>query len=659
MPCNRLVSLVIAFLCVTLMGMAAPIHIWEFQEVTLSATHDYKNPYTDVTVWVELSGPDFKERIYGFWDGGSTFKVRFVAPAAGNWSWKSDADVNDEGLKGKSGSFEAIEWTEQEKNENPLRRGFLRATDNKHALNFADGTPYFAIGDTWFSMGADRFKWFDDSIKRPIGPQAGFKDYVRLREAQGYNWINMIATFPNWMTDDSSYHLKMYDSARTTVRSAWMEFGKNSAKNMDNEGGRPFLFPGKVPLYENLFPDMDRINPAYFQYIDRKIAYLNEHGFIPFMEAFRRDATLLWAKYHQWPESYMRFLQYFYARYHAYNTVLGPVHLDIIEATVSPDELSNAIRGVEKKFGPLPFGNLLSANANPSTLENWGDNSWITLHQIGNEREHNSYWFLTEIYHSKNPGPALNGEPYYAGYKDARGEGIGVRYSRGADGGTERDNAITRSSAYGSFLSGGFAGHVYGAEGIWGGDIEPSAPTHMWDAFTWKSGAEMRHLKTFAMSIGKLYQELVPNADLVSPNKTNDILSFVGWAYCARTPDKNIFLAYFEPECLQSQIRGARLNGVYKAQWFDPRNGTWMPAFGGKLSSNSTGVIRLPSLPDKQDWGLQLIYEGPQDPLHRIEQVPFSRRRDKYIAYWPYPVGAMVVTSVIFYLLRRKRNRKK
>ncbi|HTF19575.1 MAG TPA: DUF5060 domain-containing protein [Chryseolinea sp.] len=639
--------------------MAAPIHIWEFQEVTLSATHDYKNPYTDVTVWVELSGPDFKERIYGFWDGGSTFKVRFVAPAAGNWSWKSDADVNDEGLKGKSGSFEAIEWTEQEKNENPLRRGFLRATDNKHALNFADGTPYFAIGDTWFSMGADRFKWFDDSIKRPIGPQAGFKDYVRLREAQGYNWINMIATFPNWMTDDSSYHLKMYDSARTTVRSAWMEFGKNSAKNMDNEGGRPFLFPGKVPLYENLFPDMDRINPAYFQYIDRKIAYLNEHGFIPFMEAFRRDATLLWAKYHQWPESYMRFLQYFYARYHAYNTVLGPVHLDIIEATVSPDELSNAIRGVEKKFGPLPFGNLLSANANPSTLENWGDNSWITLHQIGNEREHNSYWFLTEIYHSKNPGPALNGEPYYAGYKDARGEGIGVRYSRGADGGTERDNAITRSSAYGSFLSGGFAGHVYGAEGIWGGDIEPSAPTHMWDAFTWKSGAEMRHLKTFAMSIGKLYQELVPNADLVSPNKTNDILSFVGWAYCARTPDKNIFLAYFEPECLQSQIRGARLNGVYKAQWFDPRNGTWMPAFGGKLSSNSTGVIRLPSLPDKQDWGLQLIYEGPQDPLHRIEQVPFSRRRDKYIAYWPYPVGAMVVTSVIFYLLRRKRNRKK
>jgi hypothetical protein len=110
---------------------------------------------------------------------------------------------------------------------------------------FDDGTPYFAIGDTWFSMGADRFKWYDDTVKRPIGPIAGFKDYVRLRKEQGFNWINMIATYPNWMTDDSSYHLRYARLAKTTIRSAWMEFGKNSAKNMDNEGGRPFIVSRK------------------------------------------------------------------------------------------------------------------------------------------------------------------------------------------------------------------------------------------------------------------------------------------------------------------------------------------------------------------------------------------------------------------------------
>jgi len=168
------------------------------------------------------------------------------------------------------------QWTETEKNENPLRRGFLRASSNNHALNYADGTPFLAIGDTWYSLGTNRFRWYDDDKERQIGPAAGFKDYVRYRKAQGYNWLNVIAAFPNWITDGKSWHIVMDDSAKTTVRSAWLEFGTGSAKNMDNEGGRPFFFPGKVPGYEDAFPDMDRINPEYFKYLDRKIDYLTQ-----------------------------------------------------------------------------------------------------------------------------------------------------------------------------------------------------------------------------------------------------------------------------------------------------------------------------------------------------------------------------------------------
>jgi hypothetical protein len=224
-------------------------------------------------------------------------------------------------------------------------------------------------------------------------------------------------------------------------------------------------------------------------------------------------------------------------------------------------------------------------------------------------REHNNYWYLTEIFNLKNPKPALNGEPYYAGYRDARGPGS-ANYTRGAAGGSERDNEFVRSGMYGSFLSGGLAGHVYGAEGIWGADIEPTAPVHMWDAFQWRSGAEMQYLRTFAFSIGKRYQELVPLADLVSPNKTHETLSYEGWAYCARTDDKQIFLVYFEKGCPLSQIRGARLNSVYRAQWFNPRDGTWLDAGNGKLAANKIGLITLPDFPGDADWGLQLIYES-------------------------------------------------
>ena len=602
-----LIAIVFA-LCPVMAGSNL-VHVWEKQELTFTAANSYKNAYVDVIVWIDLTGPGFNKRIYGFWDGGQTFHLRLAATQPGTWTWKSGSSPEDPGLANKSGSFAAVDWTEAEKTENPLRHGFLRATANQHALEHADGTPFFIIGDTWYSVGANRFRWYDDNNERPIGPMAGFKDYVRYRKAQGYNFVNVISAFPNWITDKKSWHIVMDDSAKTTVRSAWLEFGTGSAKNMDNEGGRPFFFPGKVPGYENEFPDMDRINPEYFKYLDRKIDYLNANGFIPFIEVSRRDAGLCWYKYYGWPDSYVRFIQYIFARYQANNTVLSPIHLDIIDETVSPDDYTSAIHAMEKKFGPPPFGTLLSANANPSTLENWGDDSWVTLHQIGNMREHNNYWYLTEIFNLKNPKPALNGEPYYAGYRDARGPGS-ANYTRGAAGGSERDNEFVRSGMYGSFLSGGLAGHVYGAEGIWGADIEPTAPVHMWDAFQWRSGAEMQYLRTFAFSIGKRYQELVPLADLVSPNKTHETLSYEGWAYCARTDDKQIFLVYFEKGCPLSQIRGARLNSVYRAQWFNPRDGTWLDAGNGKLAANKIGIITLPDFPGDADWGLQLIYES-------------------------------------------------
>ena len=596
----------IALLAMASTRAATPVHVWEKQEVTLTAAGSYANLYTDVTVWVDLTGPHFHKRVYGFWDGGQTFRVRVVATEPGVWSWRSGSAHEDKGLDGKTGSFTAIAWSDAEKQENPLRRGFLRASANGHALETADGMPFLVQGDTWWAAGTNRYKWYDDDRERPIGPDAGFKDYVLFRKAQGYNWINMIAAFPNWMTDGKPWHVVMDDPEKTTVRSAWLEFGTGSAKNMDDEGGRPFKFPGKVPGYEQMFPDVDRINPEYFHYIDRKIDYLNQQGFVVFIEVSRRDASLLWHKYYKWPDSYARFIEYVWSRYQANNVVLSPIHLDIISETVGPKEYDKAIDMVMKKYGPPPFGTLLSANANPSTLENWGDHSWVTLQQIGNLREHNSYWYLTEIYnHAQPAAPAINGEPYYSGYKDVRGLG-GQGYKYGAPGGTEEDARFVRSSMYGSFLSGGLGGYVYGAEGIWGADIEPAAPVKMWDAFRWISGAEVKYLREFASSIGGRYRDLVPDADLVSPDKNHDLLSYDGWAYCARTPDKSVFLAYFEKGMPKAQIRGAKLNAKYRAQWFDPRIGKWLDVGNGSLQSGVTGMIQLPEFPGDTDWGLKL-----------------------------------------------------
>lgn len=583
------------------------VRIWEKHELKFAAQNHFANPYTDATVWVDLEGPGFQKRVYGFWNGGKEFCVRVVATAPGTWRWKSGSEPHDAGLAGKEGAFDAGEWTEEEKQENPLRRGFLRASVNLHALETADGEPFFVLGDTWYAAGTNRFRWYDDDQERAIGPEAGFKDYVRYRKAQGYNWVNILAAFPNWETDGLPWHIVMKDG--TTIRSAWLEFGTGSAKNMDNEGGRPFLFPGKVPGYENVFADVDRVNPEYFKYVDRKIDYLNANGFVSFIEVSRRDASEVWKKYYSWPDSYARFIQYIWSRYQANSTVLSPIHLDIIQESVTVPDFLQAIDLVMKKYGPPPFGTLLSANSNPSTLVNWGENSWVTLHQTGNKREHEYYWYLTEIYRDAHPRPGLDGEPYYAGYFDARGLNGGYKY--GAKGGTLLDDQYVRSAMYGNVLSGGLAGHVYGAEGIWGADIEPTAPTKMWDAFQWTSGGQMQHLRTFVFSVGRRYQELVPDRGLVAPNATHTVKGYEGWAYAARTEDKKIFLVYFEKGCPQSQVRGAQVMSLYRARWFDPRAGTWMNLGNGVIAANNIGEIDLPDFPSDMDWGLSLVYQGP------------------------------------------------
>src|SRR3974377_758115 len=81
---------------------AAPVHVWEKQELTFTAARTYANPFTEVTVWVDLKGPGFDKRVYGFWDGGRPFHLRLAATAPGAWTWRSGSTPPDEGLAGKS-----------------------------------------------------------------------------------------------------------------------------------------------------------------------------------------------------------------------------------------------------------------------------------------------------------------------------------------------------------------------------------------------------------------------------------------------------------------------------------------------------------------------------------------------------------------------------
>jgi len=127
----------------------------------------------------------------------------------------------------------------------------------------------------------------------------------------------------------------------------------------------------------------------------------------------------------------------------------------------------------------------------------------------------------------------------------------------------------------------------------------------------WPSADQMRHLKTFVLSQGTKYQELAPASELVSPSRYGPAEAYVGWAYCAATPDREFLLVYFEKECPRASLSGLLPQRAYKSRWFDPRSGAWSDAGEGTLTADAEGRAAVPPFPggksrSQNDWGLSL-----------------------------------------------------
>jgi hypothetical protein len=162
---------------------------WEPFEVGMTATAELSNAYVEALpdsgkpyVQVTFTGASGEAKglryaVAGFWDGGKTWKARFAPPAPGGWSYS--ASSGDPGLAGVKGTFQCTAWTEAEKAANPTRHGFVRVT--KHGarsgryFEYADGTPFLWIGDTWWP-------WARKGI-----PFAKFQQVVDDRAAKGFS----------------------------------------------------------------------------------------------------------------------------------------------------------------------------------------------------------------------------------------------------------------------------------------------------------------------------------------------------------------------------------------------------------------------------------------------------------------------------------------
>ncbi len=144
---------------------AQATHPWEVVEMTFEARREYSNAYMDglpdrgtplaQATFTGTSGAarGMRHTLALFWDGGKAWKVRFAPPAAGEWTWSTASA--DPGFDAAAGRIQVEEWTEAEKQANPARHGFIRVRQNEpragRYFEYADGTPFLWIGDTWWN----------------------------------------------------------------------------------------------------------------------------------------------------------------------------------------------------------------------------------------------------------------------------------------------------------------------------------------------------------------------------------------------------------------------------------------------------------------------------------------------------------------------------
>ncbi|MBO7688723.1 MAG: DUF5060 domain-containing protein [Kiritimatiellae bacterium] len=158
---KTMIALAVAACAATAFG--ADVETWRATELAFEAGADYDKTGADAVTFDAVFTHASGEKVTrpGFWDGGKTFRVRFAPTKPGRWSW-STACRGDAALDGKPGALEAKPYAG---GLEIYKRGFVKAAKGAKHFTYADGTPFFYLGDTHWGL-------YKEEIDEP-GPHAG------------------------------------------------------------------------------------------------------------------------------------------------------------------------------------------------------------------------------------------------------------------------------------------------------------------------------------------------------------------------------------------------------------------------------------------------------------------------------------------------------
>jgi len=615
------VILVLTFCCwttVQLLAQGDNYRVMEVVEVAFNSQEQYDNPYMDVDVWIELkkSGSTSEEyRIPVFWDGGNVFRARLVATSPGNWTWNimnETVENSDHGFIGQSGSFSA---NAANTNSNPNNRGFIKVADNTRTLEYADGTPFFYTADTSWSALTGVFGF--DSANDISG--ISFKDYITARKNQGFNGLNVIASFP-----DDTYLQQRGRNLDRPGKEKGLWSTKTWGKKIASNGNTPFAMKRRGQSVTDARPEVDykRIVPEYWQTVDERMQFLADQGFVTLFESVRR--------HERWPfraqdekNAFYNYIRYLWARYGCYNMIFSWVHHDTNSGNVYPgwrELVRNAHGKLSAQLGNrMPYGQPRTAMSYNTTLNNWEKDipDALDVQNVSNaERDQTMHKWLRDIYEYRNTTkPALNLEPFYPGW--------GLHSQNEINSGLD-DTTMAQMQMYGSVLSGGLAGHAWGD--AWyagaaastgrsqanGGTIVPDNDPQK-NALNRFESQAMGHLRDFILDADHEYQRLIPAAH----TNLSDSQGFVHTI--SVSDDKKFALGFFTADSRSNpdplpKLTNLTASETYLFEWWDVTNGGWISA--GDVATNRSGTLQPPNLPNNdrtRNWAYRIRSEGTSD----------------------------------------------
>lgn len=545
-----------------LLVLSAGTHLWETVEIALAAGKTYANPVQDVEVWVDLEGPGFSGRVYGFWDGGAAYRVRVMANAPGRWRWRSGSRPEDGGLSGRRGEFEARAWTEAEKRANPNRRGQVRPAPGGRHFEYADGTPFFLLADTL---------WAANTARCGLGAASDGPFFRYLADRQGKGFTAVLLQTIHGYGD--------YPGAQAHR----------------NEGG-----------YALVERDPSRLNPAYFQALDVRRKALSNRGFVvasPVMWWGKTDKCLFR------PEDARTIVKYVAARYGTFNTVWslsGEYQYTFRDCGWTPEDI-NALGAEFQRHNPWrqplsihPSGgtNWQAPHNRQSSIafhgQGWLDHHWL---QTGQDLT-SVFQIVPRLAENRALAPAV---PVFCSE---------ASYERASDA----DSAYhARWQAWTAFLNGA-AGYGYGAHGVWQfldpqdaagepGKMTRHPPVPWREAIRLPGSSQVGHVRKLLVGLG--WPDLAPRRDALTldgePNRApaaKDLTPPEAARIGAGTWVVYIPRGNGQREIALTEARA----GETSVRWFDPRRGV----YAGPAMRWNAGKRVLPPRPEPagEDWVL-------------------------------------------------------